>query len=58
MAGPAASPETKAGLLSSLTFSWLTPLLTAGGKGVLNKDQVPELPAPDRIDNVNRDFER
>ena len=44
--------------MSSLTFSWLTPLLKAGFTGSLSKDQVPVLPDADRVDNVNRDFER
>ena len=57
-AHPAASPEIKAGLLSSLTFSWLTPMLKEGAKAPLTKDQVPELPPGDRVDNVARDFER
>ena len=52
------SPETKAGLLSSLTFSWLTPLLKAGYKGALQKDQVPELPLSDQVDHIGLDFER
>ena len=52
------SPETKAGLLSSLTFSWLTPLLKAGYRGSLRKDQVPELPPSDQVDHIGLDFER
>ncbi|GAX80188.1 hypothetical protein CEUSTIGMA_g7626.t1 [Chlamydomonas eustigma] len=55
---PPSSPEVGAGLLSKLTFFWLTPVLTAGAKAPLAKDQVPELPPYDKVDNVAADFER
>lgn len=51
------SPEVSAGLLSTLTFSWLTPLLKAGYAGTLSKEQVPQLPPDDRVDQVAQDFE-
>ena len=51
------SPEISAGLLSTLTFSWLTPLLKAGYGGTLSKAQIPELPPGDRVRQVARDFE-
>lgn len=52
------SPESRAGLLSFLTFSWLTPLLAEGFKAPLEKHQVPGLIAADKVASINQDFDR
>ncbi len=55
---PLSSPEVKAGLLSRLTFAWLSPLMGAGYSGKLGRDQIPELPPQDSVDSVMNTFKR
>ncbi|GAX80189.1 hypothetical protein CEUSTIGMA_g7627.t1 [Chlamydomonas eustigma] len=52
------SSEVGASLWSTLTFSWLTPLLKAGYKTAITKDQVPELPPSDKVNHVANNFDR
>lgn len=54
----ALSPEVGAGMLSTLTFAWLTPLLKSGYRGALRKEQIPDLPPGDQVDQVSRDFDK
>ncbi|KAG1680183.1 hypothetical protein FOA52_000296 [Chlamydomonas sp. UWO 241] len=58
MRAAAENAETKAGLLSYLTFSWLSPLLVAGYNAPLKHAQIPELCTSDRVGIVSADLAR
>lgn len=51
-------PEASAGLLSSVTFSWLNPLLKRGYKHALELKDLWQAAPEDRVDNLHRTFRR
>ncbi|CAM6094780.1 unnamed protein product [Calypogeia fissa] len=53
---PAPSPEQAAGLLSRLTFWWITGLMKTGWKNPLEIPDLPCLPDSDDADVVQRKF--
>jgi hypothetical protein len=46
--GPTVCPEWGAGLMSTLTFSWLSPLIRKGYKTPLQDKDIWSLPPTDR----------
>lgn len=57
-AGTAASPEDRAGLLSRLLFTWVSPLMVTGFKRPLEATDVPPLSVIDTSHVVSRLFDR
>jgi hypothetical protein len=47
---PSSAPVEEAGLLSRLSFSWMTPLLNVGATRQLGLADVPPLPRKDATD--------
>ncbi|XP_062117924.1 ABC transporter C family member 3-like [Humulus lupulus] len=43
------TPFSKAGLFSILTFSWMTPLISAGYKKIIDLEDIPQLDTRDSI---------
>eukprot|EP00798_Chlamydomonas_sp_ICE-L_P022904 gene22904-30080_t len=52
------SPEATAGIWSSFLFTWMTPLISAGYRAPLTKEQIWKLRPHDRVDYVSEKFRR
>lgn len=51
-------PEASAGLLSSITFGWLNPLLNRGYKHALELKDLWQAAPEDRVENLHKTFSR
>ncbi|KAL0719562.1 hypothetical protein Bca4012_068886 [Brassica carinata] len=57
-ATPYSSPYYSAGILSLLTFSWMSPLIETGNKKALDLEDVPELHDSDSVFSLAPKFRR
>ncbi|XP_013611055.1 PREDICTED: ABC transporter C family member 3 [Brassica oleracea var. oleracea] len=51
-----ATPYSRAGILSLLTFSWMSPLIETGNKKALDLEDVPELHVSDSVVKLAPNF--
>lgn len=51
-------PESTAGIFSSITFSWLNPLLQRGYKHALELKDLWQAAPCDRVENLQKQFSR
>ncbi|XP_018439514.1 ABC transporter C family member 6 isoform X2 [Raphanus sativus] len=52
----ATTPFAKAGFLSLVSFSWMSPLVTLGNEKIIDSNDVPQVDSSDRAKNLFRVF--
>lgn len=52
----AVTPYSKAGILSIVTFSWMSPLISIGNKKTLDLEDVPQLDSGDSVVGASQNF--
>ncbi|KAL0857657.1 hypothetical protein Bca101_062811 [Brassica carinata] len=50
------TPFSKAGFLSLMSFSWMSPLVTLGNEKIIDSKDVPQVGSSDRAENLFRVF--
>ncbi|KAF3530887.1 hypothetical protein DY000_02043297 [Brassica cretica] len=50
------TPFAKAGFLSLMSFSWMSPLVTLGNEKIIDSKDVPQVDSSDRAENLFRVF--
>ncbi|XP_030475951.1 ABC transporter C family member 3-like [Syzygium oleosum] len=50
------TPYSKAGILSIVTFSWMSPLISIGNKKTLDLEDVPQLDSGDSVVGASQNF--
>ncbi|XP_009124680.2 ABC transporter C family member 6 [Brassica rapa] len=50
------TPFSKAGFLSLVSFSWMSPLVTLGNEKIIDSKDVPQVDSSDRAENLFRVF--
>ncbi|KFK38636.1 hypothetical protein AALP_AA3G140200 [Arabis alpina] len=46
------TPFSKAGFLSQMSFSWMSPLITLGNEKIIDSKDVPQVDSSDRAENL------